>query len=61
MVVDWYDFVVFTTAGPVVDRIAFDFDYWQKHMLPALRRFYVDFMADELILGDLGFTKYCEA
>ena len=35
----WCDFVVFTNKGLSVERVAFDDDYWQKTLLPALESF----------------------
>jgi len=58
MCVDWCDFVLFTNAGIVVDRIAFDPQHWENTLLPKLKAFYVRGMAEELITGDLWFSKY---
>ena len=56
--VAWCDFVVFTSSGIHVERIAFDQSYWRNKLFPMLHKFYVEHMVPELITGDLWFAAY---
>jgi len=45
----WCDFVVYTTKGVSIERIAFDASFWNNQLLPKLTEFYDNCMAPEII------------
>ena len=45
----WCDFVVFTTKGISVQRIAFDNKYWTNDLLPSLTAFYDNCLGPEIV------------
>ncbi len=45
----WCDFVAYTTKGIRVQRIRFDSDYWEKHLLPKLIEFYDNCLGPEIV------------
>ena len=45
----WCDFVLFTTKGISVERIAFNEDYWEKTLLPKLTDFYDYCLGPEIV------------
>ena len=57
--VDWCDFVLYTTAGIFVERIAFNPTYWDEKLFPSLKNFYMEHVVPELITGELWFSSFC--
>ena len=57
MNVSWCDFVVYTAGGIFIERIYFDGDFWYDPVLPALKGFFVQHVAPELISRRLLKTK----
>ena len=45
----WCDFVVYTSKGINIERIAFDALFWNDELLPKLKDFYDNCMAPEII------------
>ena len=45
----WCDFVIFTTKGICVERIAYDDGYWQKTLLPKLEAFFDNCLGPEIV------------
>ena len=45
----WCDFVLFTTEGIPVERIALNADYWEKTLLPKLTNFYDNCLGPEIV------------
>ncbi len=45
----WCDFVVFTNKGISMERVAFDEDYWQQTLLPALEAFFDNCLGPEIV------------
>lgn len=45
----WCDFVIYTEKGISVERIQFDSDLWNSHLLPKLTAFYDNCLAPEIV------------
>ena len=45
----WCDFVVYTTKGIAVERIAFDSLFWKHELLPKLVDFFDNCVAPEIV------------
>ena len=46
---EWCDFIVYTEIGISVERIKFDSDFWNSHLLPKLSTFFDNSLAPEIV------------
>ena len=55
---EWCDFVVYTPVGLHVERIAFDYHYWEDELFPSLKRFFRNHVLPELVTATIFHAKY---
>ncbi len=58
--VQWCDYVVYTPTRTQVTRVAFNAEYWDKELFPALRTFYFHEFLPRLRLRHAGALEYGE-
>ena len=55
---EWCDFVVYTPVGLHVERVVFDYSFWEDKLLPSLQRFFRNHVLPELVTATLFHAKY---
>ena len=55
---EWCDFVVYTPVGLHVERVAFDYRFWEDELFPSLERFFRNHVLPELVTATIFRAKY---